>query len=260
MKTRLQTQLTTLLAWKRLRQKEASAPSSADNDSSNGEEGNNTEKKVEEEEESSITSSSQVINLVTTDVNRIFSRIDMYSFGIMGPLEVFIGGYAAYLLLGNGALIGLLVAAVLQPIAVLIGRVTKRIDQELQKSRDKRVSLLSEAIRAIRMIKYEAWEDAMMDKIMVTRKEELKAQAQSWVLYTFFGGFFSLVPMLTIVVAFGWYTLIEGNQLTASVAFPAVAVLMELRFAISYLPSNFMSAIQGWLVSRGSQRSSKRVT
>ncbi len=57
------------------------------------------------------SSSSQVINLVTTDVNRIFSRIDMYSFGIMGPLEVFIGGYAAYLLLGNGALIGLLVAA-----------------------------------------------------------------------------------------------------------------------------------------------------
>lgn len=249
LKARVQTQLTTLLAWKRLRQKEASAPSNSDDSSPEsrtptaGKEG---EDKAEGEG-GSASSSSQVINLVTTDVTRIFGRLDMLSFGIMGPLEVFIGGYSAYILLGNGALIGLLVAALMQPIAFLIGRITERIDEKLQKSRDKRVALLSETIRAIRMIKYEAWEDAMAGRIMRTRREELKCQAQSWIIYTFFGGFFAFVPMLTIVVAFYWYTVVEGNTLTASVAFPAVATLIELRFAVSYLPTNFLTAIQAWV-------------
>ncbi|GAK68224.1 multidrug resistance-associated ABC transporter [Moesziomyces antarcticus] len=240
LKTKVQTQLTTLLAWKRLRQKEASAPSGADDAEDAKEAGN-------DEGEASASSSSQVINLVTTDANRIFSHIDMFSFGIMGPLEVFVGGWSAYYLLGNGALMGLLVAALMQPIAILIGRITERIDDKLQKSRDKRVMLLSEAIRAIRMIKYEAWEDDMAARIMHTRRAELKCQAQSWIVFTFFGGFFAFVPMLTIVVAFAWYTVVEGQQLTASVAFPAVAVLMELRFAVSYLPSNFLMIIQGWV-------------
>ena len=188
-----------------------------------------------------------MINLVTTDVTRIFSRLDMYTFGLMGPLEVLVGGYSAYVLMGNGALIGLAVAALMQPIAFVIGKVTKQIDEKLQKTRDRRVMLLSEAIRAIRMIKYEAWEDEIGAKIMLERRAELKCQAQSWIVYTFFGGLFALVPMLTIVVAFSWYTLVEGNRLTASVAFPAVAVLVELRFAVSYLPSNFLTVIQGWV-------------
>ncbi|GAC97647.1 ABC transporter [Pseudozyma hubeiensis SY62] len=243
LKAKVQTQLTTLLAWKRLRQKEASAKETE----VNAKDASATDESEEQEGGGSFSSPSQVINLVTTDVTRIFSRLDMYSFGIMGPLEVFVGGYSAYYLLGNGALIGLAVAAIMQPIALVLGKVTKRIDERLQMTRDRRVMLLSEAIRAIRMVKYEAWEDEIGEKIMLERRAELKCQAQSWAVYTFFGGFFALVPMLTIVVAFGWYTLVDGNTLTASVAFPAVAVLMELRFAVSYLPSNFLNIIQGWV-------------
>lgn len=249
LKTKMQTQLTTLLAWKRLRQKEASAKEQqADPKQDQAAENKSaTEDTDNSEGGGSISSPSQVINLVTTDVTRIFSRIDMYVFGIMGPLEVLVGGYSAYYLLGNGALIGLAVAALMQPIAFVLGKVTARIDERLQKTRDRRVMLLSEAIRAIRMIKYEAWEDEIGAKIMLERRAELKCQAQSWAVFTFFGGFFALVPMLTIVVAFGWYTMVEGNTLTASVAFPAVAVLTELRWAVSYLPSNFLTVIQGWV-------------
>ncbi|KAJ1018442.1 hypothetical protein NDA18_006596 [Ustilago nuda] len=229
LKARVQIQLTTLLAWKRLRQKEAYSSTSSTTEAGKGE---------------AVSSSSQVINLITTDVNRIFGRIDMFSFAIMGPLEVFVGGYGAYYLLGNGALVGLLVAALMQPIAILIGRVTEKIDTNLQASRDTRVSLLSEAIR---LIKYNAYEDSITAQIMRSRHAELKGQAQKWTLFTFFAGFFALVPMLTIAVAFGWYTLVEGKELTAAVAFPAVAVLVELRFAVSYLPSNFLTLIQGWV-------------
>ncbi|TKY88523.1 hypothetical protein EX895_002511 [Sporisorium graminicola] len=248
LKTKVQTQLTTLLAWKRLRQKEASAKEQHTNDGDNNVSSATADADNSEQEGgASASSSSQVINLVTTDTQRIYSRIDLYTFCIMGPLEVFIGGYSAYLLMGKGALIGLAAAAIMQPIAFAVGKITKRIDERLQKARDRRVMLLSEAIRAIRMVKYEAWEDEIGAKIMFERRAELKCQAQSWAVYTFFGGLFAFVPMLTIVVAFSWYTLVEGNTLTASVAFPAAAVLNELRFAVSYLPSNFLSVIQGWV-------------
>ncbi|CBQ73454.1 related to YBT1-Vacuolar, ABC protein transporting bile acids [Sporisorium reilianum SRZ2] len=252
LKTKMQTQLTTLLAWKRLRQKEASAKEQDTNHDDNDTHAANADSKPDDkvqdgQAEASVSSSSQVINLVTTDATRIFGRVDMYVFGIMGPLEVIIGGYSAYALMGKGALIGLAAAAIMQPIAFVVGKITKTIDEKLQKARDRRVMLLSEAIRAIRMVKYEAWEDEIGDKIMLERRAELKCQAQSWVVYTFFGGLFTFVPMLTIVVAFTWYTLVEGNTLTASVAFPAVAVLNELRFAVSYLPSNFLTVIQAWV-------------
>lgn len=252
LKTKMQIQLTTLLAWKRLRQKEASAKEQDTNNSDDTHAAaadKSTANAQDKEDEGSalVSSSSQVINLVTTDVTRVFGRIDMYVFGIMGPLEVIIGGYSAYVLMGKGAIIGLAAAALMQPIAFVVGKITKRIDEKLQKARDRRVMLLSEAIRAIRMVKYEAWEDEIGAKIMLERRAELKCQAQSWVVYTFFGSLFAFVPMLTIVVAFTWYTLVEGNTLTAAVAFPAVAVLNELRFAVSYLPSNLLTVIQAWV-------------
>lgn len=254
----MQSQFTTLLAWKRLRQKEASIATDVDQEKSSDEPtpspsigdgaGEGASQGASDDAPvASTSSSSQVLNLVTTDLARIVNKVDMLTFAIMGPLEVLAGGYSSYYLLGNGALIGLAVAALLQPIALYLGHITKNIDEKLQQSRDKRVSLLSEAIKAIRIVKYEAWEDEMAAKIMVTRRQELKCQAQSWVIYTFFGSFFVLTPILTIVVSLGWYVLVDGNKLTASVAFPAVAVLVELRFAISYLPNIFLTSIQAWV-------------
>lgn len=251
LKTKVQIQLTTLLAWKRLRQKEATAPTDATNTNTMAEQNGNISKDKHEGNaqvsEVSASSSSQVINLVTTDVNRIFDRLDTFGFGLMGPLEIFIGGYTAYLLLGNGALVGLLVAALLQPIVIYIGNLTEKFDQNLQEARDRRLMLLSEAIRAIRMVKYEAWEDEMAAKVLSERRTELKCQAQKWVVHVFFEFFCAFGPVLTIVVSFAWYTLVEGRTLTASVAFPAVAVLVELRFTVSHVPTCIMTVVQGWV-------------
>jgi ABC-type multidrug transport system fused ATPase/permease subunit len=46
------------------------------------------------------------------------------------------------------------------------------------------------------------------------------------------------------------YTLIAGHRLTPSVAFTAVAVFAELRYALNALPETFIEALQGFVSCR----------
>ncbi|SPO25316.1 related to YBT1 - Vacuolar, ABC protein transporting bile acids [Ustilago trichophora] len=259
---RVHTQLASLIAWKRLRQKENVGCSSASYPSKPQHQDNSTfslgsdsdrsysddpDMDADSEEPEAEATASSVINLITTDVERILHQIDSLALGCTAPLEIIFGIYAAHMILGNGALVGLGVAALLQPIAYISGQVTERIDDGLQQVRDRRVSALSGFLKAIKTVKYQALENHVASKVMRIRQEEIRWQTKSWVVYTLLGGFFRLVPSLAIIVALAWFTIFEGNVLTASVVFPAVAVMGELQFAASHLPDVFLSLIQGWV-------------
>lgn len=54
----------------------------------------------------------------------------------------------------------------------------------------------------------------------------------------------TLSPVLSTLLAFWWYTSIQGHTLTPSKAFTSLAVFQELRFALNTLPDVLVSGIQ----------------
>lgn len=51
-------------------------------------------------------------------------------------------------------------------------------------------------------------------------------------------------PLLVTIVSFYSFTKIQGNQLTAPIAFTAITVFTELRSALNTLPETFVDILQ----------------
>lgn len=85
---------------------------------------------------------------------------------LMSPAELLVGGYFSIKLLGMGAVFGFASSVMLQPLVLGIGKYIMRRTALLQKMRDQRGTQLGEALAAIRMLKFNAWEDAMSRRIL----------------------------------------------------------------------------------------------
>lgn len=54
-------------------------------------------------------------------------------------------------------------------------------------------------------------------------------------------------PVLVTIVSFYIFTKVQGNELTASIAFTSLSVFYELRFALNILPEIFMDGSQAYI-------------
>lgn len=69
------------------------------------------------------------------------------------PIEILIGSYFLYTLLGISCFIGLAVTCLFLPMNHWAGKVVVKAQDSLMKARDERVSLMNEILGGIRMLK-----------------------------------------------------------------------------------------------------------
>ncbi len=201
----------------------------------------------DDDDDKDFTSKAAVMTLVSNDVERI-NKVGQYILSIcILPFEIFVGFYYVFQLLGIGALIGLATTMLLAPVIHLIGKLNARYNDNLMKARDRRVTFLNEAIEAIRMIKFSAWEARIMDRIMLSRRRELREMRKVFFCEAAQQTTSALSPTIVIIVSILYATLVDGKKMTPSVAFTAVAVLNELRFALTELPSLIQSFVELWV-------------
>ncbi|GBD04977.1 Multidrug resistance-like ATP-binding protein MdlB [bacterium HR20] len=148
-----------------------------------------------------------------------------------------IGGSLAVLgsILGVAALAAIAALVVLVPLSHTAARRFARTDNELWTWRDKRVSLVSQVLSAIRLVKYFAWERPIEREISSLRQNELAAArrlVQNEALSTVF---FLASTTIVALIGFGVYVLV-GGELSAAVVFPTLLVLMQLEGPVGHLP------------------------
>ncbi|KAF7324689.1 Multidrug resistance-associated ABC transporter [Mycena kentingensis (nom. inval.)] len=114
-----------------------------------------------------------------------------------------------------------------------------RNQSSLMKAKDERISLTSEILSGIRMIKFMGWERNFEARLWKIRERELTRQRTAYILKTF-----NLIPVLFALVSFGHYTVIHRQILTPSIAFTAITTFFEIQWAIAELPEIILAAIQ----------------
>jgi ABC-type multidrug transport system fused ATPase/permease subunit len=142
-----------------------------------------------DEEESSSSSTGAIVNLMGTDSSRITDFAALWFTIISAPVELAIGIYFVYQLLGVSCLFGLLVMVFILPINHFNAKIFSKTQDRLMEARDKRVSLVTEVLQGIRQIKFFAWESKWEERIMEARNAELRQLAITYIN----GVFFSLV-------------------------------------------------------------------
>ena len=101
---------------------------------------------------------------------------------------------------------------------------------------DDRVKKIQEVMSGIRIIKLMAWEGSFAGQVKEIRDRELAMVRKLAVYRAMFYTVAMSVPIIIVTCTLGVYTLVEGNTLTASVAFPALTLLDTLRGPLQEFP------------------------
>ncbi|KAH7104982.1 multidrug resistance-associated ABC transporter [Auriculariales sp. MPI-PUGE-AT-0066] len=244
LETQMRTQLNTVLFAKTLVRKDAASTARSGASSSEDGAANDDDDEDGLEEDSGFSSKQQVMTLMTTDVNRL-CEIGSELFAVIDfPSEVTVGSFFLYKLLGTSAFVGLAVTCLFLPLNRYASKAVVKTQENLMKARDERVALMNELLSGIRMLKFMAWERNFQKRVMRIRDKELKYQRRNYIIETIFSVIWEGSPLLVTLAVFFHYAVIRGMPLTASVAFPALAVFDEIRWAFNTLPETIVNLAQ----------------
>lgn len=127
------------------------------------------------------SNSGQLLNLITNDTEKMLLACTYFHFSWHGVVEMLAVSAAAVVEIGPSALGGLLVVLFMNPIAMFVAKKVGSIRQACIIHTDERVRTTGEVLNAIRVIKYNGWVTAFMDRLNQLRlKEEQGLKKAAW--------------------------------------------------------------------------------
>lgn len=177
----------------------------------------------------------KILNMISSDVNRLESATIYVHYLWSGPLQAIIIVYFLWKLVGIASIIGLLIFIVFIPIQ---SRIVSKLASHRKKAftfTDKRIKLLQELINGIRIVKLYLWENNFYDKIMKERDQEQNEILKSQLCRSLTVLITVIVPVFSSISTFIFYSLF-GFRLHPDIVFPTLAYYNLLRYPLSLFP------------------------
>ncbi|KAF7348331.1 Multidrug resistance-associated ABC transporter protein [Mycena sanguinolenta] len=204
----------------------------------------------------------KINNLVTVDLGNIVDARDFIVLAVYTPLQLGIGIYFLYVLLGWAVWVGVASIILLAPVPGYMAKLVQSVHKERMKQTDERVQSVSEAVHVLRMIKLFGWEQKIKARIEDKRDSELVWIQKRRYLDMASGLVNFLIPVsrdhgfhLRHLVRlffkqnadaeFFLSTLIMGQSLNASKVFSSMTIFDMLRNAIAEITYRLNDAISG---------------
>ncbi|ORX67698.1 hypothetical protein BCR32DRAFT_297543 [Anaeromyces robustus] len=188
----------------------------------------------------------QIVNLVSSDSNRLERLISTLHFLWSGPLQLIIILVLLIRSLGVWSLIGFTIFVVVIPLQGVIMKLSTRLRQKTAVLTDKRVKKTQEVLGSMRIIKYFGWENSFLNVLSNLRKNELKHTKKAIILRAETSTIFNIVPFLSCALTFIAYSA-AGNELTAAKVFSCIAFFNKLRAPLAILPNTFSQLTDAWV-------------
>jgi ABC-type multidrug transport system fused ATPase/permease subunit len=192
--------------------------------------------KIDDDEDDEQKTRQSTINLVGVDSYRI-SNFATYVYIFPGTvLKLALAfGFLISLIGWIPLLAGLAIPAIVTPVNALAAKRYAKAQDDLMKTRDKKMSVVTEALQGIRQIKFSAFEDNWEQKILEVRRKELTTQWRVFKLDTTLIAIWILGPIMLAAVALAAYAIIH-KSLSPSVAFTTVSVFEALEMTLAIIP------------------------
>lgn len=187
-----------------------------------------------EESGSKSTASGVVTNLVSSDIRSIMQLQD-----VLGCVTAIPAAGAAvlglYQLVGWPCLVGIALALSGSPFESWFMKYIDDHEGQQKTAQDERISLISEYLRAIKIIKYSGWEEVAAENIAQARATEQKHINDIDIFSTGLALIADFFPILSIVSIFGLHVLVGKAPLTASTAYTTVQLLEIIKNCLVFL-------------------------
>ncbi|MFP5519258.1 MAG: ABC transporter transmembrane domain-containing protein [Bdellovibrionia bacterium] len=149
--------------------------------------------------------------------------------------------------IGLSALLPILLMGLLAPVSRFIAKEYLKSEELMLEVRDQRVTLMTQVLSAIRLIKYFSWEAPISEEVMKIRNREIQHKRKIANLEVASGFIFLILSTVVLLVTF-WVHYLRGFQLDAALIFTLIALfgLMEEPFAsLARLIGRFTAAKVG---------------
>ncbi|MEN9810889.1 MAG: multidrug resistance-associated protein 4 isoform, partial [Pseudomonadota bacterium] len=190
----------------------------------------------------SQSSTGEIVNLMANDAARVYNVASMLHSAWVLPVQTIVIISALFYIMGPATLAGLAMMAVMLYFSSRRAKKMMSGRRRLMEHSDRRVSLMSEILNGIRVIKFYAWEKSFLSRIGKIRGQELlelHSLARENALVNIL---FLSTPILVGLATFS-ARLLAGQTLNVEDVFSALAFFGILRPIMSQLPMTFSGYI-----------------
>ena len=176
-----------------------------------------------------------------SDFSFILADLTMSLFLIIGVISML------FYYIGWSALAALIVLFTLAPLTRFVAKKFTHLDEEMMVHRDRRVTLMTQALNAIRVVKYFAWEKSVSKEVTEVREKELSSRRRLARAEVVSGLGYLAVSTFVLFVALATHAW-RGEKLDAAIIFTCISLfgLLEGPFGdLSRLISRYTTAVVG---------------
>ncbi len=187
-------------------------------------------------------------------VNYMSSDTDAISYSSQATIDL---GNAALLLtgctialfvfLGWSAAVALFVMVILVPITHHLSKSFMRLEDRMMAFRDQRMTLMTQILNAIRVVKYFVWEKSVIAEVNQVRGQEIQSRYELAKAEIFWGLIYTSISSIVLFCALLTHVL-RGFQVDLALIFTCIAIFSVMEDHFGGL-SRFMSQLINVLVS-----------
>ncbi|XP_069753243.1 ATP-binding cassette sub-family C member 5 isoform X4 [Narcine bancroftii] len=186
----------------------------------------------------------ELINICSSDGQRLFEAIAVGSLLAGGPLVAILGMIYNATLLGPTAFLGSAIFVLFYPAMMFVSRLTVYFRRKCISVTDERVQRMNEVISFIKFIKMYAWVKAFSQSILKIRELEHQILEHAGYFQSISVGIAPIVVVIASVLTFSVHLLL-GYDLTAAEAFTVVTVFNAMTFSLKVTPFSVRSLSEG---------------
>lgn len=181
------------------------------------------------------TQTGDLVNHIASDSEGIGESSFFIPEIIYSALQVIATITLLFNFLGVAAISAIVTVVLMMPVTRMAARKFAKHDTDLWKHRDDRITLMSQILSGIRVIKYFAWERSIIKEVDEVRGKEIHAYVQLIISEAISTVLFLSTSTIVAFAGFGSYVLL-GGTLSAEIIFPCLLLFMQLEQPVGALP------------------------
>ena len=196
------------------------------------------------------TTTGKITNYLSVDIQKIQDVVPSFHQFWSLPIQVGITLYLLYTQVAGAFTAGLVVLAIFIPLNMVVSKRIGTLTGVMMKCRDERVRITGELLSGIRVIKMQAWEIPLTDRIRVARNLELQALRSRKYLDAVCVFLWASTPVLIALATFTAVVLLpssSANSLSASTVFTTISLLNLLIFPMNAFPWVLTGVFEAWV-------------
>lgn len=195
--------------------------------------------------------SGQITNFLSVDIQKLQDVVPSFHQFWSLPIQVAITLYLLYTQVQWAFSAGLVVLVVFVPLNMVVSKRIGTLTGVMMKCRDERVRITGELLAGIRVVKMQAWEVPMLDRIHAARALELKALRSRKYLDAVCVFLWASTPVLIALATFTAVVVFVpaggSATLSASAVFTTISLLNLLIFPMNAFPWVLTGVLEAWV-------------